>query len=86
MVVAPDCMVLTAGVAEIEKSPKYTANERVAVSLLLVTSAPLTVKMKGLALVGERFESVNVLVLGMVLECNAISAGSKLQEPGLQVS
>jgi hypothetical protein len=41
-------MVLTAGVAEIEKSPKYTESESVAVSLPLVTSAPLTVKMKGL--------------------------------------
>lgn len=42
---APEVMVLTAGVAEIEKSPKYTANDTVAVSLPLVTSAPLTAKM-----------------------------------------
>ena len=42
---APEVMVLTAGVAEIEKSPKYTANDTVAASLLLVTSAPLTAKM-----------------------------------------
>ena len=42
---APEVMVLTAGVAEIEKSPKYIANDSVEVSLLLVTSAPLTVKM-----------------------------------------
>jgi hypothetical protein len=45
MDVAPEVMVLTDGVAEIEKSPKYTDKERVDVSLPLVTSVPLTVKM-----------------------------------------
>jgi hypothetical protein len=43
---APEVMVLTAGVAEIEKSPKSTDNVSVAVSpVLLVTSRPLTLKI-----------------------------------------
>jgi len=54
--------------------------------VLLVTSVPLTEKMKGLALEGESPESVKVLVLGMVVEFKAISAGLKEHEPGEQVS
>ena len=50
----------------------------------LVTSAPLTVKMKGLALAAESPERVNVLLLGMVAEFNAIFAGLKEHEPALQ--
>ena len=77
-------MVLTAGVAEIEKSPKYTDNESVAVSLPLVTSAPLTAKMKGLALVGESPPSVNILELGTVVELKAMLDGLKEHVPGEQ--
>jgi len=81
---APEVMVLTAGVAETEKSPKYTANDSVAVSLLLVTSATLTAKMYGLALVGESPKSVRILVLGMVVEFKAMLEGLKEHVPGEQ--
>jgi len=86
MVVAPDVIVWTAGVAETVKSTKYTDRESVAVWLATV-SFPLTVKMKGLAKVavleaGASPDSVNMLVLGTVLEFQAISAGLKLHWPG----
>ena len=78
-------MVLTAGVAETVKSPKYTDNESVAVSpVLLVRSRPLTVKMKGLAVVAESPESVNMLEFGTVVEFKAMLDGLKVHVPGEQ--
>ena len=59
--------------------------ESVAVSSLLVTSAPLTVKMNGLALLGESPKSVRVLLLGIVVEFRAMFDGLKEHEPVEQV-
>jgi len=82
---APEDMVVTAGVAEIEKSPKYTDKESCAVSpVLLVMSRPLTVKMKGLALEAESPVSVRVLVLGIVALFKAMLEGLKAHEPDAQ--
>lgn len=49
--------------------------------LVLVMSDPLTVKRKGLGLVGERPASVNVLELGTTVEFKAISVGLKEHAP-----